>query len=549
MHKIISLVLLTSSTAAMALPTFYSTNTYLKEKSGISSRSTLLGDTDDPSTVWVLPPNAGQVKFKGLVESGNARFCNGMKLLVLDVEEIDKERRTIRKEVFKRRAEVEEARKVVDHRRDELAKLSNLPEIEQIDQQAILVDDLSVKVDDLYEELKKTKDREQRKILKARIKEVKEELKIEKKTLRDLKKEYRKSYRAYQRAQKSLESAEKAHKNYNKYLKELYTELRKMSNEIMEIYKERGKMQGAIASMDYNSQWSNEIAQLQTAYSDVNFVKMPTYNARVQSNFIPTTDKESYYDSLPPVAAYNVNGNGQLPYGVRKNKAERAGTGFPENVGVDLMLNLVGACPALDDAFFAEVDYDVKRDGNGVPLFGLSTTYEYDVAYKYRVEASYNLWTFFEKIVKKGTKGGFFTSQAYVDVLESEMTKDAFTFKIENQAQMPAAEVKSIKQEIKSELMNRVLTTVATPDPKGTPETPKVGTPPELGSVVIGKGLNKICGWNVYCQVGSWVFRVAGAFGNKEARTTFRKITDRTASEIWDTTTMVPRQAIATYER
>lgn len=551
MLKIIPILALTFSATSLALPTHFAKNTFLKSKDNISTRSILLADTDDPSTVWVLPPNAGQVVFKRITRTSNADFCNSMKLLVLDVEEIDNERRIIRKEVFARRAEVDEARKVVNHRRDELAKVSGLPEIKQIEQQEMLVQDIGDKISDLHEELKKTKDREQRKILKARIKEAKKELRTEKRVLRELVKEHRDSHRKYERAKSALESAEKTLKEYNKHLKELYASLRKISNEIMELYKERGKLEGAVASMDYDSKWSEELKSLQTKYSDLNFVKIPTYNARVQSNFQPIDNKQSYYDTLPPVAAYNVNGQGYLPYGVRKNQSDsdRDGTSFPENVAVDLRLNLVGACPALDSIFFEEVDYDIKRDGSGVPLFGLSTVYEYDAAYKYRVEASYNLWGFFEKIVKKGTSGGLFSSRSYVEVLESEMSKDKFSFKLENESQMPAEEIKRVKNEIKSELMNRVLTTVATPDPKGQPAIPKVGTPPEPGSVVIANGLNKICGWNIYCQVGSWVFRVAGAFGNKEARTTFRKLTDRTATEIWDTTTMVPKQAIVTYKR
>lgn len=552
MLKIIATLALSISATSLALPTYYAKNTMLKSTPGISSRSTLLADSVDPHRVWVLPPNAGKVKYTGMTPNGNLDFCPTVKKVVKRVEKMQDRLAQLDKRIEDATDELDQLNKVVQEKRLELAKHVKNQHIAEIAELEDKIDDLQGVINDLTEKMTNSDNPEEIDVLKSRIKQYRKERKEARKLAAKLRNENRKSYRAYTRAKQELSAAEENLATHNDHLLKLYATYSEIEDGIFMSYKRYVKLEGVIASLDYDSGWDNELSKLRTEHPALSFSAIPTYNSRVVSHFINATDKESYFESLPMLLSYNVNGIPHLPYGERKEVADpdRGKHSFPEIVALDLRLNLLGGCPMANPEFYAGTGYEVERGKDGVPKFALTTVYEYDAAYHFDVEAKYNLWGFYQKIVTKGKKGGFFSSKSYVDVLEDKFNKDTFDFKIVNEGHVPAKEVKNIKTEIKAELMGRVLTAIAEPKTKNSPKVPTPGTPPEPGAVVIANGLNKVCGLNIYCQVGSWVFRAAGAvFGDQKTQTKIEKRWNVMAEEKWSTTSMVPRQAVVTYKR
>lgn len=552
MNKLFSLVLLATSTTSLALPTYYSKHTNLKNTPGITSRSTLLGDTDDPNTVWVLPPNAGKVRYKGYAPSGNLRFCEGMKKVVKRIERLQDKLSEIDDMIEAEAGELKRLNEIVKQKRNELAKHVQNPHIKEITLLEGKSLRLTLQIEKLTEQLSKTENPKEIEILDKRIRDLQTEEAEVKRLIAKLSEENREAYLAYTIAKQELDAAKTNAKSHNDYLLDLMAQYSEIEDTAFRSYARYVKFEGAIVHVDYDSRWKNEVNRLSETYSNLNFREIPTYNSRVTTNFANATDKDSYFESLPMLLRYNINGQGYLPYGERKEKDDpnRGKYSFPENVGVDLTLNLVGACPIVDPDYFDDTDFEIERDKEGIPKFALSAVYEYDVAYQFEVDAKFNLWSFYEKIVTQGTRGGLFSSKSYVNVLEHNFSGDQFEFNLVNEGNFPPQAIKDIKSEIKAELMNRVLTTIAEPKTKNQPKVPTPGTPPEIGAVVIAEGLNKVCGISIYCQVGSWVFKIAGSiWGNKETQTKMQKRWDVVAKERWNTTTMAPKQAIVTYKR
>ena len=247
------------------------------------------------------------------------------------------------------------------------------------------------------------------------------------------------------------------------------------------------------------------------------------------------TDKESYLNSLPAILDYNISGHKFTPWGER-NIGEAA-TGMPELIAGSLRLSLIGACPLAVEGFFKDKDVNVKESANGNPLLALSATYEYPTTFKYKVEASYNLYRFYEKIKKKGKRGGFFSSKAYASLIEDAVGGDTFEIKWEEQDDDFTQEQRlKITAQLKEELTNRVLKIMAEPIMSSAPAMAldNPGVPPENGAVVLANGLNKSCGFNLYCKIGSWVLKGANAiWGSSSTEERFKQTWDRTATEIW----------------
>lgn len=552
MKQLLFLLSIAMTTASFALPSVYVKNTNLKQVKAGSSASTLIADSQDPNRVWVLPPNAGHAELQAIEPTSSASLCRGTKALLEGVSDLDEQRRELMIEKTKSVKEAKELHKIVQKRREELASLESVPEIKEMRKVSMRISKLEREIKALYEELEDAETDEQQEQIEKRIDKHEAELSETKKEQKVLKKEHKESYKKFSRAMRRLKAAEENLADVNGYLNQIIRDIDESTADALGIFKERAVFIGATASVDYDSNWTREVQNLSNNYQSLNFVKIPTYNARVNGSFISLQDKETYYNMLPPIAAYNINGTSGLPYGERKKQddPERALTAYPEIVAADMSLNLVGACPAIDKNYFENVDFDVKRGSNGVPLYAISTTYEYDAASVFEVKARYNLWSFYEKIVKKSSRGGFFSRKAFVDVVETKFGSDSFSIEVRNDGHVPPEKVEKIKKQVKAELLSRVLNTVARPSLFSRERVPSTDLPAESGAVVMAKGLEKVCGFNVYCQVGGWILRAGDAiFGSTTAQTRFKKYWNHTANEHWKSTVLVPKQGITTYRR
>lgn len=552
MRNIIVLAAFAVSFTSFGLPSYYVKNTNLNAVSNTPSRSTLIADSEDPNKVWVLPPHAGKVEYRGYTPSGGLGLCPALKDALKNISLIEKQMLKIQIKIGERENELDQLNREVVQKRKELARQIKNPHILEISQLELKVAALNRKIENLVNKMGDSDNPEEIKRLDKLLKQSQEQLLAVSEQLEELKIDNREAFIKYTIAKQEYDAAVETAHTHNRYLQDLLEDYDKNQDRVFARLDRYVKTTGAVASLDYDSQWTREMRFLQETHPNLNFVRMPTYNSRVSAKLVPKQNKDTYFQGLPLILHYNVNGKAHLPYGERfeKNDPGRRSSGLPEIVALDLTLNLVGGCPLVDPNYFDGLGIKLDRDANGVAKFGISTVYEYDVAFKFDVEAKYNLWSFYEKIVTKGTKGGLFSSKAYVDVLESTMAKDEFELIIRNEGEMTPKQIKEIKQEVRAELMNRVLTTIARPDPKNPPKIPSPGLPPEPGSTVIWIGSGKICGVNLYCRVGGWAFRIAGAiWGDKKTQTKVRQQWDTLVEERWDITTMAPRQAIVTYKR
>lgn len=550
---VLSIAAFAAGATAFGLPSPYAKNTQLNSTPGISSRSTLIGDSQDPEKVWVLPPNAGEVQFKGFNATANIGLCAAVKRVTKRVDSLEAKMEQIDERIKAEEVELARLNRVVEEKRTALAKELENPYVKEIsaleERRAIL----DVTIDQLIDKLSKSEDPEQIKVIRTQIADYRTEKRDLVVKLAELKANNNVAYQKYKVAKQELDAAKENLNTHNDYLLDLHDKYERLLSSVNERFKKYVKTEGGFAHIDYDSRWQQEIADLQANYSELRFSPIPTYNSRVIAEFIKDSDAESYFESMPSLLGYNVNGKGQLPYGTHfeKDDPERSKHSFPEVVTIDLRLNLIGACPMADKDFYKDLNYEVKRDRNGVPMFGISTVYEFDVAFKYDVQAEYNLWSFYEKIVRKGTRGGFFSSKSYVEVLEDSDDSSFFNFDFISETPVDPNEIARIRTEIKADLMNRVLTTIAQPKSTSTRDgVPKPSNPPAPGTVVIANGLNKICGVNIYCQVGGWIFRVAGSiWGSSKTETRIRQTWNKSAKENWSHTVMKPKQAIVTYRR
>lgn len=552
MKRMLILLSTVVTTASFALPSAYVKKSNISQVKPGSSESSLIADTEDPNKAWVLPPSAGKAELKSVEPTTNSLLCEGSKALLKGVSDLDKQRMVLSKEEVLSTAEAKRLNEIVMKRRDELAKLGDLPGIKPMMALTAQIRKIEKAIEDLYHKLEKVENQEEYDAILKRIDALEDEKKVSKERLWQLEDEYKESHEKLTKAQKRLDAAKENFKEANAYLHQILADISELSASALRIYKERATLIGATASVDYDSAWTKEVDRLRSTYSSLTFTKMPTYNARVHADFINLQNEETYYNMLPPLAAYNVNGKSGLAWGNREkqNSPDRGLTAFPEIVAADMYLNLVGACPAIDKEFFSEVTMNFKRSKDGVPVFAISTTYEYDVASAFEIKASYNLWKFSEKITRKTSRGGFFSRRSFVDVIESDLGKDSFDYEIINADDMPQEKQDAIVKQVKTELMSRVLNTIARPKMFSKIDAPHHELPPASGAIVLANGLSKVCGINVYCQVGGWILRVGDAvFGSTEAQSRFQKRWNYTASEHWKSTKLVPKQGRTTYRR
>lgn len=535
-----------------ALPSVYVNDTKLKSVGAIKTRSTLIADNEDPRKVWVLPPKSGAIDVKDFVSSGNTPMCGSLKELIKEMEQIDGQLRQQRQRIKEREPELTKAHQLVAKRRAELAELGDKPSLKEIILLEGRQEELEAKITALIDELDQTEDPEVITAIKEELKELRAERSQLRKDIRELRKTHRADYARYAKAKRRYEAARANFDEVDADIKQMIAIWQSFQDDILSTYKNRGRIHAGTAAMDYESQWQEEVSRLQSSYSQLDFVPMATFNTRIYAGFFAAADEDSYYKNLPPLVSYSINGQPQLPWGKRipVTSGQRGASGLPSTVVGDFHYNLIGGCPIVDRGFFDEVRFDVERASDGTPRYGMSASYEYDMAFNFEVEASYNLFKIYEKVVKQGSTGGFFTSRAYVDIVEKQDDDDTFSIRISSDANLPAKQVAKIRTEIKKELINRVLAMTATPTMKDKPVLKLPGVRAKRGAIVMADGLSKVCGFNVYCQVGSWILRVGDSiWGSSTAEANFKREWNRTAHEKWSQHSMVPRQATITFRR
>jgi len=513
------------------------------------TNSTLLRDSENSATVWVMPPTAGTTEFKGLVPSANLSFCSGIRELALATTDIDRRVAALSRKYEQLEPDLKAAEKSLADARTAAAKFAEREDIKLMLSLEDNVENLETRrtaaitametCTQNCEELREEADR-----LRSEISKAREDLRL-------FRNENRIALRDFERANASVDAAERNYESVGSHVNRLRRDLIALNGDVMGMYATKGKLEGGIAQIDYNTGWEANIKNLETQYRGFQFQAIPTSNAHIDAHIVGAADQDSYYQSLPMLLDYTINGVKYVPWGT----TDQTAAAVPSVIAGNFRLSTLGACPIADPRFFDGTGFTPDRGALSTPKFAISATYQYPVAYKFKVTASYNLYKFYEQIKRHTESGGFFSSKSYSETLEKALDSD--TFKIDWQIEDPNSEYdaktrQQITAELKKNLMERVLQTMAQPvvPMNGTVTFTDPGTPPTPGAVVLANGMSETCGFNIYCQAGSWILRGLHAiFGSSTTEQKFRSEWDRTATEQWSSEIASYRSGVMAFQR
>ncbi|MEZ4742132.1 MAG: hypothetical protein R3B45_06775 [Bdellovibrionota bacterium] len=514
-----------------------------------STNSTLLRDTDKSQTVWVLPPTSGKTEFRGLVPSSNLGFCSGISALIKASNSIDARIGKLADKQTELLPDLIDAEKDLKTALEEKGEVANDPIIKEmvmLQNEIILLEGQEQDYIDQLENCNSSCD-----AITSSLNEVSMHLHEQRIYLRDLQKEQRDATRQLQRVEAKVEAAEQVYQLIQQRYDFLTLKLAGLSNQLLDLYAQKGKLEGGTALIDYNTGWDDNIISLEKNYPQYDFKAIPTNNARIHANIVGAADKESYYESLPAILDYSIEGIAYIPWGTNQHEQ----TSLPSTLSGNVRLTTLGACPIAFKNFFQDTGFEPERDNLTNPKFSISVTYKYPVSYNFNVKASYNLYKVYEEIKKGGGKSGFFSTKSYSEVLQNEPAKD--TFSIEWSVEDPESNLseekkRKITAEIKKDLINRVLTSVSQPIPntQGVQNFSDPGMNIEPGSIVAARTLSNTCGFNLYCQASAWILKGAQAsFGSKQTEKRYKKEWNKTATESWSENIIKYRDGSTSFKR
>ena len=513
------------------------------------TNSTLVRDSEDSQTVWVMPPSAGVTEVTGFSPSSNLGFCSGMRGLVSSSENIQSRVKELGKKVDQTTPELNTARRRVTEARARMAEVAEIEGVESIRKYERTIQALEQKQLDILDQLAvcETSCDE----LRSAYRESTKELAAERQELRELKREIRVASRAYDRAKSGLNAALEDLKSVEDRQSAMVSRLAAISNEILDLYRSYGALEGGHGSIGYDSGWDGNVRHLEEKYPDFDFKPIMTANTRLNASLVGASDETHYLSSLPMILDYSINGLKYLPWG----KNEEVGTSLPSFMGGNLRLSTIGACPIYDKYFFKGTGFDAKKSLSGNPVFAISATYQYPLAFKFRVKANYNLAKIYEEMKKKGEKGGFFSTKSYSSMSSSKADPEHFfiDWQVEDPESIYNATTRErISNEIYNRLKDRVLQTMAEPVPTGIhlQANNGPGVPPEPGAVVFANNGQKRCGLSIQCHAVHWVFKaLASSMSQKESEERFKSRWDKSIDETWSAETASYRSGVVAYAK
>lgn len=535
---------------AHGFPSVYVENSELRSIVEPRSSAMLVGDLQEPSKVWVLPPHSGTASVTDITPTGSLSLCSRTKTLLTEAQEQENDRLNYAVDLRRHMREAKRLKVDVDEKKAGIDKLLQNPDLKKMVDLIDKIDRLEKEILKLYEELYEAETDAEAAAIQAMIDSREQEQSDARDELRELKKKHRKVLRDYKKVKRRYDYAKESYDAKVEQIEGVKKNLARVENEIRRLFKYRAKITGAMAHINFDSRWEREVDRLNNKHSQLTFQPMPTYNTRLSISLVPTNSKGKLYTDLPALIGYGTFGT-ELFYGERLKSGdpERPGTGVPDIADMSLSLNLLGACPIVDKDFFADYDFDVRRNSEGKPVFGLAATYEYEVAAPFNVEVSYNLWQIYKLVANKSPLYGSIEPKVIRDLVKKSWPKGLVS--IQGAESYAARKRTQLEEEVKSELINRVLTTVAKPSEGNLNPLPAIGLPPVKGAYSLAYGQNTSCGTSVYCQSGRWIVRIGDAvFGEKiggkqTLSKMFKEDWDKTITESWRAGNPVPRQGIS----
>jgi len=524
---------------AMAVPTLYPRAGNRLGQVRNTTKSVVIGDTTSANQLYVLPPQTGGVELANLFYSGNTGFCQEMHLLQgasFNLAQKIKEKST---EILSHEAELDGLRRQKGVLMQEAAALFADERVKAVEKLADRIEEIEDRIDQLRDDAEDCTTDACEDDIADEIDQLKAEKTQLKRDLRDAERAAGDAWRAYERAKKKVEAKQSEIDDVFAQVQAIVAELVRAKNQIFELYKQYGVLEGGLAGIDFNTGWSANLSTLRTANPSFTVNTIETSDVRVYPAMIPGLGTDSYLASLPSVLGYTINGLEFDPKNITTSLPA-----FPDRMSGNVRLSLIGACP-----YKYPADWDLADGQNGLPLYGLTATYQYPSAFRTHVEAFINLWTVYEHMKKMTTEGGFFNTSTHVD--EREDTDGAFGahFVIRDEGNMNSDEIRALRDQLRWETMADVIRLMAVPASSGSNGDVNPLAPGDSGATVVANGIDQTCGWySPWCTGASWILRgLQAIFGSSEAEAKFKQTHNFTVQRTYDTEQTQKRAGVVTF--
>jgi hypothetical protein len=538
---------------ASAVPSAY-TNNCEPMRINNETNSTLLRDSENCDTVWVLPPTSGLTTLSGFTPSANLAMCKSLKEDMDASRYLSRSMRIQAQKIDQIELEISSTQKEIDLVMSEIYHYENDPKIREvlkIQSEIQIVDQL---VTQLVKKL--TLCKEHCDVVKDNIQDEERKKKLLSNRLLELDTLYPLSFLKYENLKKQQIYLHEKMKSILTKFNDSISMRMELRSLIQGLFKQYAKLEGGYGHLDYNSGWDENIKKLNHQYGNrFDFKAVPTKNTRIYANFLGSgeKDKDLYLESKPILLDYTFGGLKFVPWGEERT-AEIAS--FPSHLSGSLRLNLLGSCP-LYYANFTQAKDDEElvistNYQNNIFSPSIIVNYEYPAAFKFHVTAKYNLYKMYEKMISQTSRGGLFWKKSEQHIEEHRTDQDHFEIFWKDEDNLYSAEEKKeITKMLRDELIYRVLHNMAIPIPERPVHFPisEMSLPPS-GAFVLAKGFKEFCGWNIYCRASSWVLiGLDSLLGGSHSVSSFKSIHDRWASETWSSSEAKWRPATTSFYR
>lgn len=492
-----------------AYPTLYPD--YINRNIKNRTSSSYVADSESRNSFYVLPPSSSFAKVKGLhTVTANVGFCKEISKLQKYNEDTVDLINSIKMKDAATKAQLTEQNIKLQRANEELAKyvaVNNMQELSALDVKITL---LEKRLDELYAKYKNcntdcailNKDIADSQVLRMDLTTKRFELSASNLAAST---EYERKKIYVQGIKSNIEDLQT---NWNK----IQTDLKALYLDFNRMFDGHAKREGGRVAINYNSEWSENVARLNLENPGYHFIKSQTKNVSIAASAYSK-------NKLQPdgaVLSFDVGGasaDGVLQLG-----------SFPESFSGNAVLSLLAVCPMLHpDWFNLPAGAHIEE-----MTFGLTANYEYPVAMKFEVTAHYNMYRMYELIKSQGRSGGFFSSSSWSHQAEEEFFSDTFwvDWKVEDEKRVMSYEKKlAINADLRRQMMSRLASYLVMNDQSA--KLSLVFDVPDTGAMVLSDSLNKSCPMNVYCRGASIVFGVLQAiFGSAHTEQSLKQITN-----------------------
>ncbi|MGE3607943.1 MAG: hypothetical protein AB7I27_00045 [Bacteriovoracaceae bacterium] len=522
------------SEASFATPTIYPKDITLLSKISNSTNSNLVADDSDVNVIWVMPPNVAISKVSGLhTITANVGFCQELanlqgysemmsrKMKDLELKELDSEEEVKAIEVKLSAARQDYAQYVA---------ANNLIELQSIDDRLATVDQ---QIETLNEKLSSCQENCNEYL--SQIKQLKTERAQLTSTRLSLLTQRMKEAREMQRKKALVEAYQQDLKDKDERWSKLRSDLDSLRTKFNEMYKTFGQLEGARASISFESEWDKNINQLQQQNPGFDFKRILTQNAQITTNIVGINS----FPTTGAIMGYDIAGN--------HSEGKISFSSYPQSMAGNVRLSLIGTCPILHPEWFKiTTDNSINQ-----MKYGMVVSYEFPSTFEVDVTAKYNMYKIYQKIVSSGRSGGFFSTRHWTSIEEKTFFKDDFKVSW-NEQDSANSLTEEQKADYEREIRNNIFGRLAS---LGLPAVSNPGSlvPPQQlqsGALILANSLanNSACKMNIYCTSASIGLSVLDAiFGQSSASANYTNIQNVEMTESWSRKKVVYKPWISSY--